>query len=516
MINLITAPPGVGKTLFAVMQLKQIHDANLKNLPAAKKYYQHNLEHLSLNADKTIFIDLVEFKGNQNLFSEIRVALEKYDQQTITLLEYFACFNHYDFSEFYSDKVTPNHYFLSTSYNLIANYANKELKTDFKMIPPVRQIYSDINGLRVDDVLESPDDWRTCPDGSVIFYDEVQNRAIYKNVKTKNDIVEELTIHRHRGFDIWFITQFPVLIHTEVRAVVGQHYHLFRPWGLPQAFVHVWSYSVVDPNSFSKKRAAERTFRFSYSKDIYKLYTSSTMHTHKVNLPKKIIFLGLVMVGGLYMTYDAVFNKGTIFNSKHKDKEAVAQAQNKTPSSTSSNTTAQVQQNQDKDLSLLCRKSENLNKPECVAWFDKFTKSGESISPVNKDGSLQTVSYNPSKPYDDLKVENNYQVVNHPKFSGCMKFRNEYRAYTEQGTYLKTSKSVCDRLMSSAGERPYDYFTSNKNQPNNFSSNTLSNSNSANLPDMTNKSDQVEPPKQVFSIANNPTFPEKDITKPTI
>lgn len=273
MINLITAPPGVGKTLFATMELIKHDAANKKNLPLAKAYYTDNLEILSNHADKLITVDLAEFKGNQNLFKEIRLALDKHDGQQITLLEYFGCFNHYDFSDFYSDKVTPDHYYLSTSYNLIANFANKSCNTKFKMIPPVRQIYSDINGLRIEDVLESPDDWRSCPDGSIIFYDEVQNRPIYKNTRDKNDIVSELTVHRHRGFDIYFITQFPVLIHTEVRAVVGQHYHLFRPWGLPQAYVHVWSYAVVDPNSFSKKRAAERTFRFSYDKKIYKLYS---------------------------------------------------------------------------------------------------------------------------------------------------------------------------------------------------------------------------------------------------
>lgn len=55
-----------------------------------------------------------------------------------------------------------------------------------------------------------------------------------------------------------------------------------------------------------------------------------------------------------------------------------------------------------------------------------------------------------------------YSVVNQPKFSGCMKFGKEYRAYTEQGTYLKTDQSVCERLMKSGGDRPYDYFNDRK------------------------------------------------------
>jgi len=461
MINLLTAPPGVGKTLFAVMQLKKVQDENLKNLPVSKSNYLNNLEILSNNADKQITVDLIEFKGNQNLFSEIRLALQKYDGQTISLIEYFSCFNHYNFSDFYSDKVTPDHYYLSTSYNLIANFANKELDLKFKMIPPVRQIYSDINGLRVEGILESPDDWRTCPDGSVIFYDEVQNRAIYKNTKVKNEIIEELTVHRHRGFDIWFITQFPILIHTEVRAVVGQHYHLFRPWGLPQAYVHVWSYSVVDPNSFSKKRAAERTFRFSYSKDIYKLYTSSTMHTHKIHLPKKLILYGFGICIGLIMMYRGI-SGGTIFNEGTDNKKPVAAqtsgiVQTIDNAKQSANPYSAQAQNQD-TLSVECRKAANVDKPECVAWFDNLTLNRGSVT----GSDLQTVqvSYNPSKPFDDsgIKPSINYEVTAKPVFAGCVKMDGKYVAYTQQGTTLPdVSSSDCKKLIEN-GDRPFNYF----------------------------------------------------------
>ena len=455
MINLLTAPPGVGKTLFAVMQLKKIHDQNNKNLPISKSYYQKNLEHLAINADKKITVDLVEFKGNQNLFVEIREALKDLDGQTITLLEYFSCFNHFDFSEFQSDKVTPKHYYLSTSYNLIANYANKELKTDFNMIPPVRQIYADINGLRVDDVLESPDDWRTCPDGSVIFYDEVQNRPIYKNTKEKNEIIGELTVHRHRGFDIWFITQFPVLIHTEVRAVVGQHYHLFRPWGLPQAYVHVWSYSVVDPNSFSKKRAAERTFRFSYSKDIYKLYTSSTMHTHKINLPKKLFFFGALMCGGIYMIYNGI-SGGTIFNPKEKVTEKVDAAKEANPFKTESKENPITPEIAAKVKT--CQEQFGWSFEQCRQTYDaKYQES------VRNTYTSSAFLYDPSKPYATIS-QVSYTPTAQPVFSGCTKIGSKYQAYTQQGTKLNVSQSDCKKLIED-NDRPFNYFAEQKSQP---------------------------------------------------
>ncbi|MFW1817356.1 zonular occludens toxin domain-containing protein [Acinetobacter guillouiae] len=456
MINLITAPPGVGKTLFATMQLIKHDEANKKNLPLAKSYYIHNLELLSNHADKLITIDLAEFKGNQNLFKEIRLALDKYDGQQITLLEYFSCFNHYDFSDFYSDKVTPDHYYLSTSYNLISNFANKVCDTKFKMIPPVRQIYSDINGLRIEDVLESPDDWRTCPDGSIIFYDEVQNRPIYKNVRDKNDIVSELTVHRHRGFDIYFITQFPVLIHTEVRAVVGQHYHLFRPWGLPQAYVHVWSYAVVDPNSFSKKRAAERTFRFSYDKKIYKLYTSSTMHTHKVTLPKKLLLYAGGLLFGFYLIYDGI-SGGTIFN---KGKDNQAGIMDKVNTAKDSNPYANDKTaNKDEISPELAQKIKSCTEQfgwtpgQCREAYDpQFLADGQAKRTVNT-----VFIYDASKPYNTVAENVSYEITSKPVFSGCTKFGNKYQAYTEQGTKLKVSSEDCKRLIDN-NDRPYNYF----------------------------------------------------------
>lgn len=471
MINLITAPPGVGKTLFAIMQLVKHDSDNKKNLPNAKAYYHDNLAILADHADKLITVDLIEFKGNQNLFTEIRNALSKYDGQQITLLEYFACFNHYDFSDFYSDVVTPNHYYLSTSYNLIANFANKECDTKFKMIPSVRQIYSDINGLRVDGVLESPDDWRTCPDGSIIFYDEVQNRQIYKNTRDKNDVIGDLTVHRHRGFDIYFITQFPVLIHTDVRAVVGQHYHLYRPWGLPQAYVNVWGYCVVDPNAKSKKATAERTFRFSYDKKIYKLYTSSTMHTHKINLPKKLIIFGALFAFGGYLVFDGL-SGGTIFNSGSDNAKSVADKVQDAKDSNPYKDKSGMEKKEEISPELAqkiksCTEQFGWTFGQCREAYDpKFLADGQAERTVNT-----VFIYDASKPYATVVESVNYDVSSKPVFAGCVKFGNKYQGYTEQGTKLNVSSADCKRLIDN-NDRPYNYFKVKQNDQSNSQGNT--------------------------------------------
>ncbi len=39
-----------------------------------------------------------------------------------------------------------------------------------------RQVYADIEGLNIDGVEAAPDDWRDNPEGSVVVYDECQQK----------------------------------------------------------------------------------------------------------------------------------------------------------------------------------------------------------------------------------------------------------------------------------------------------------------------------------------------------
>ncbi len=172
-----------------------------------------------------------------------------------------------------------------------------------------RTIYADIDGLEIEGVEQPPEDWRDTPDGSVIFYDEIQQREFYKKGKNDNDVVNALQIHRHTGHDIYGITQFPVLLHQNFKAVVGLHYHLHRGWGLQSATVYTWAYCVDAPNAPSNKRLAEHTFKFSYPKSLFNVYKSATQHTHTRRIPKKFLFLLVIIAVLGYFTYSQLFGK---------------------------------------------------------------------------------------------------------------------------------------------------------------------------------------------------------------
>src|SRR5699024_3083146 len=93
---------------------------------------------------------------------------------------------------------------------------NNEHNLKLNKVRPVRTIYTNISGLQIDTIRSIPvdADWRKLPDGSFVVYDEIQNIPVFSSESRAVDpIVKDLTIHRHRGFDIVGITQFPDLVH---------------------------------------------------------------------------------------------------------------------------------------------------------------------------------------------------------------------------------------------------------------------------------------------------------------
>ena len=108
------------------------------------------------------------------------------------------------------------------------------------------------------------------------------------------------------------------------------------------------------------------------------------------------------------------------------------------------------------NLEIECRKGINVEKSECVKWFNDLSKNNSS---VQSNDRIQSVSYNPNNPFDDSEIQNKitYEVTAKPVFSGCMQVENQYVAYTQQGTRLKVSQSDCRKLIQD-NDRPFNYF----------------------------------------------------------
>lgn len=163
--------------------------------------------------------------------------------------------------------------------------------------------------------LTEPEKWYDCPDGAIIVIDECQRifppRASGKAVPEK---VSQFETHRHKGFDVFLITQHPNLIDNHVRRLVGEHNHVVRQFGLPYATLFRWTACTDNPQGAAAKKDAI-SHRFNYPKKLYEQYRSATLHTHKAKLPWKVIAMlvaAACMAGwGIYS-----FMTGTLMGSE--------------------------------------------------------------------------------------------------------------------------------------------------------------------------------------------------------
>lgn len=169
-------------------------------------------------------------------------------------------------------------------------------------------------------------DWREAPIGSLVIYDEAQFffPAKIKNAKTE-EIVTAMSTHRHEGYDIYIITQDPTLVNSPVRKLAGQHIHLYRAFGVQGATKYVWQHAVNDPNSrYEQTRAVQSLFRF--PKHYYDYYVSAEQHTHKLQLPRKLVYLFVLLFAVAGYTAYGFYRDGGI-NFVNKQTSAAAEPQ---------------------------------------------------------------------------------------------------------------------------------------------------------------------------------------------
>lgn len=173
-------------------------------------------------------------------------------------------------------------------------------------------------------------DWRGLPDGSVVIYDEAQQAfpASGRSGLSNDGRIVDLDTHRHRGFDLVFITQHPTLISSHIRKFVGLHAHLYRKWGGSYSSLYVWNHCNSSPEFEigEEQRSEKQLFRF--PKKAYSYYKSSELHTVKFKMPRKFfviifllfsLFLGVGVLG--YIGFNKVVGvyKGDHLRSYSKD-----------------------------------------------------------------------------------------------------------------------------------------------------------------------------------------------------
>lgn len=314
MLYLATGTPGAKKTVFVVSKLDKVERDNKVNLVKNKEYYAYNKQ--LINKFRSDFGYYESDVGSGHRLKNVIDVLPD---------DYFDMFAQ-DF-----DDLRPDDYFLrATRFNEICERINeREGEQKFKFLLPVRTIYTNIKALKIDYVRDIEYDWRDCPDGSIVVIDEVQLVEPFDQTKNKNDpIIQELTIHRHRGFDFYFITQYPSLLHPTVKDLVGVHYHLTVPYGL-KTRVYQFGSTRAYPNTMANKFNCETKFYFSPPDRLFKLYKSTTINTHQKRIPYKQLFgFGILILLGVSVFLFSVFGAkdSAIFGGDTKKPAVLAAA----------------------------------------------------------------------------------------------------------------------------------------------------------------------------------------------
>jgi zona occludens toxin len=250
--------------------------------------------------------------------------------------------------------------------------------------------------------LEDPAKWYECPDGAIIVIDECQSTFRPRaNGSTVPRHVAELETHRHKGHDLFFITQHPMLLDPNVRRLVGKHFHVVRNFGFNKATVHEWNQLKESPD---KTRSDSIRHDFIYPKEAFGYYKSAEVHTVKGKLPARIYMLLVIpfLVAGLVWAAFSVLSRS---------KDAEGHEGHLDP----------------KNIQPAIYRGKEAQKTDYIEARMPRISGMPQTSPV----------------YDDLT-----RPVEVPYPAACVLIRNTCTCYTQQATKLETDEVICRQIVA--------------------------------------------------------------------
>lgn len=249
--------------------------------------------------------------------------------------------------------------------------------------------------------------WAT--EGSLIVIDEVQR--IWRPLGSKvPDEIAALETHRHKGLDLWLISQGPHLFHTNIRLLIGRHIHLVSTWKGRNEY----EFPECRQNVTSRGDAVIRPYKL--PKKIFHLYKSASLHvktTHR--RPLSFYFLIAVVLLAALMGVKA-YNRFSNLNTAKETPGAVeARAGAVAPTAPGVPTFEEHQKSKFPDF-----------KPQI-----------------------------PSVPASAPAYEHLVKVTQVPHLIGCVKTPDFCRCYTRQGVPTPVSFQFCGEYLAGHYFNPY-------------------------------------------------------------
>lgn len=147
---------------------------------------------------------------------------------------------------------------------------------------------------------DKPDDFWCPPYNSIFFFDECHKREWVRESSgtvSKNPTTVSLNEHGHAGHDIYLLTQFPAYIHTHIRGLIQEHWHVKRIVGMRRAFVYKWDEFTLNPRAKSAMSEAYERQIFKFKKKYEDAYKSASAHSKiSVKVPAKLFIPAIAII----------------------------------------------------------------------------------------------------------------------------------------------------------------------------------------------------------------------------
>lgn len=286
--------------------------------------------------------------------------------------------------------------------------------------------YAGIKEVTLDGWVEfDPTKWMDLPFGSIIFIDEAQDVfPVMPNGATLPEFYKELAKHRHRGFDMFFATQHPTLIHNFVRRLCGRHFYSVRKFGMARSTIYEWDKVVDAPDQPAKQKAAINTIKWKFAREYYGTYKSAEVHTVRRAIPAKLVLAVLFVISMVFVFYFALDHyqgrgKGA---SSPSESSASAAASSSSPGA--------------------------------------FASSGSSarIDPVAdaRDFVFRTTPRVDGLAHTAPKYDQLTKPVRVPVPAMCIRRGDVCRCFSQQGTYLQVPTNMCLEISHSGYFQEFD------------------------------------------------------------
>lgn len=270
-----------------------------------------------------------------------------------------------------------------------------------------RVYYHGIPELTLDWVhLDDPNKWYECPPNAIIVIDECDlHFPARPSGSPVPHAVEQFKFERKQGHDVYLITQHPTFIHTHIRKLVDDHYHLIRIFGKEKSNIYYWQKCRANPDD---DRTDAIVTESDFPKEFYGVYKSAEVHNIKEKTPWKYrlrwAFPPLVV---------ALFVYGIYAFMGASDGDLVERS---------------VNQAQGNYASGPLQSSRRGAEPK----LDFFEARAERVNGLPHTAPL----------YDDIT-----EPVEAPLPSACVDFRGECTCYTQQGTRMTVPPDVCLQIV---------------------------------------------------------------------